>query len=367
MKRLIALILCAGMFLLCGCAETKPEIEPPVDESGAEQAGPEPSTEPSTEPADDGEVTEKTFDFGEGLTEDGFFDGIRALDCVTLPDLDAIEIPEDCVTPNREEVEYQIENSVLVNYGEPDYEKTVEDGDTVNIDYVGSVDGVEFAGGSTNGEGTDVTIGVTNYIEGFLPQLIGHKPGENFDIDVTFPEDYGNTDLAGAAAVFNITINYVKKAPTTVTDEMAADFGFDSAEALTADVEDWVLNQYRSRFFSELVASAEYGDIPESLTSYMEDYIVKEYEMNYGYDLSGEREEFISYYEANVATIESMVKEAIFALALCEERGVTVADEDVVTYGMASYLDRYGAPFVKNQLMIYRLAPDFVFARLETE
>ena len=256
---------------------------------------------------------------------------------------------------------------MLVNYGEPDYEKTVEDGDTVNIDYVGSVDGVEFAGGSTNGEGTDVTIGVTNYIEGFLPQLIGHKPGENFDIDVTFPEDYGNTDLAGAAAVFNITINYVKKAPTTVTDEMAADFGFDSAEALTADVEDWVLNQYRSRFFSELVASAEYGEIPESVTAFMEDYIVKEYEMNDDYDLSGEREKFISYYEANVATIESMVKEAIFALALCEDRGVTVTDEDVVTYGMASYLDRYGAPFVKNQLMIYRLAPDFVFARLETE
>ena len=362
MKRLIALIICAGMLLLCGCAEKNTEVENPVDGEDTEQAGPQPSTEPSTEPADGGENTEKTYDFSKGITEDGYFEGIKALDHVELPDFETLEIPEDCFTPNRAEVEYQLSVSVFSQYGTPDYEKVIEDGDTVNIDYVGSVDGVEFAGGSTNGEGTDVTIGVTNYIPGFLDQLIGHKAGENFDINVTFPEDYGNTELAGAAAVFNITVNYVSVPPTALTDEMAADFGFDSAEGLMEDLENWVVEQYRSRYFSELVLGAEYTDIPESVLDLMRDYVVMEYEMSYGYDLSDSRDDFISYYEANVATMEDMAKEAIFALALCEREGIVLTDADIEEYEMTRFTEDYGVPFVKNQILIYRIAPELIFS-----
>lgn len=85
----------------------------------------------------------------------------------------------------------------------------VEAGDTINLDYVGSVDGVEFDGGSTQGQGTDLTLGSGTYIDGFEEAVEGHKVGENFDINVTFPENYGNSDLAGKDAVFNITINGV--------------------------------------------------------------------------------------------------------------------------------------------------------------
>ncbi|MBS4968383.1 MAG: FKBP-type peptidyl-prolyl cis-trans isomerase [Lachnospiraceae bacterium] len=84
---------------------------------------------------------------------------------------------------------------------------TIEDGDTVNIDYVGSIDGVEFEGGSTNGAGTDLTIGSGLYIDDFEEQLIGAHPGDSVEVNVTFPDDYQQEDLQGKDALFQVTIN----------------------------------------------------------------------------------------------------------------------------------------------------------------
>ena len=84
---------------------------------------------------------------------------------------------------------------------------TVEDGDTVNIDYVGSIDGVEFDGGSTNGQGTDLTIGSGLYIDDFEEQLIGSHPEDTVEVNVTFPDDYSSEDLQGQDALFEVTIN----------------------------------------------------------------------------------------------------------------------------------------------------------------
>ena len=84
----------------------------------------------------------------------------------------------------------------------------VEDGDTVNIDYVGSVDGVEFEGGSTQGQGTDLVIGSGSYIDDFEEQLIGAHPGDEIDVYATFPDPYNNNpDLSGKEALFEVTIN----------------------------------------------------------------------------------------------------------------------------------------------------------------
>lgn len=85
--------------------------------------------------------------------------------------------------------------------------QTVEDGDTVNIDFVGTVDGVEFEGGNTNGSGADLTIGSGRYIDDFEEQLIGHTVGETTEVVVTFPENYGKEELNGKEAVFTVTIN----------------------------------------------------------------------------------------------------------------------------------------------------------------
>lgn len=85
---------------------------------------------------------------------------------------------------------------------------SVEDGDTVNIDYVGTIDGVEFSGGNTQGNGTDLVIGSGSYIDDFEEQLIGSHPGDTVEVTVTFPDDYSpNPDLAGQEAVFTVTVN----------------------------------------------------------------------------------------------------------------------------------------------------------------
>ena len=97
----------------------------------------------------------------------------------------------------------QTETDTLVT----DTSVAVEEGDTVNIDYVGTIDGVEFSGGNTQGQGADLTIGSGIYIDDFEEQLIGHYIGETVEVDVTFPENYGNDDLNGKDAVFEVTIN----------------------------------------------------------------------------------------------------------------------------------------------------------------
>ena len=88
---------------------------------------------------------------------------------------------------------------------------TIEDDDTVNIDYVGSIDGVEFEGGNTKGNGADLVIGSHTYIDDFEEQLIGHHPGDSVDVTVTFPEDYGKDELNGKKALFKVTINGIYK------------------------------------------------------------------------------------------------------------------------------------------------------------
>ncbi len=119
------------------------------------------------------------------------------------PEADATETPEvteaadTTTTPEATEApSYSTDTSL-----------TVKDGDTVNIDYVGKIDGTAFDGGSTNGQGTDLEIGSGSYIDDFEDQLVGAHPGDEVEVTVTFPDDYGAADLAGKEAVFDVTVN----------------------------------------------------------------------------------------------------------------------------------------------------------------
>lgn len=119
------------------------------------------------------------------------------------PEADATETPEvteaadTTTTPEATEApSYSTDTSL-----------TVKDGYTVNIDYVGKIDGTAFDGGSTNGQGTDLEIGSGSYIDDFEDQLVGAHPGDEVEVTVTFPDDYGAADLAGKEAVFDVTVN----------------------------------------------------------------------------------------------------------------------------------------------------------------
>ena len=108
------------------------------------------------------------------------------------------------------------------NYGpfytaDPD-KTTVEEGDIVNVDYVGKLDGTAFNGGTAQNQNIDVYQNAsatgTGYIDGFTDGLKGASVGDVIDCDVTFPDDYGNTDLAGKAVVFTFTVNSIQKEMT---------------------------------------------------------------------------------------------------------------------------------------------------------
>ena len=116
----------------------------------------------------------------------------------------------DTSTDSSTDTDTTADNSTDTNSAgySTDTSLTVEDGDAVNIDYVGSVDGVEFEGGSTQGQGTDLVIGSGSYIDDFEEQLIGAHPGDEVDVYATFPDPYNNNpDLSGKEALFEVTIN----------------------------------------------------------------------------------------------------------------------------------------------------------------
>ena len=125
-------------------------------------------------------------------------------------------------------------------------EGAAENGDTVVIDFVGSVDGVEFDGGK--GENHSLELGSGQFIPGFEDQLVGAKAGDEVEVKVTFPEDYQATDLAGKAAVFATKVNEVKaKEVPALDDELAKD--------LDDEVE--TLDELKAKYRKELEAAKE--------------------------------------------------------------------------------------------------------------
>ena len=109
-------------------------------------------------------------------------------------------------------------------------------GDTANIDYEGSIDGVAFDGGK--GEGHDLKLGSGSFIPGFEDQIVGKNIGEEFDVNVSFPEDYHAAELAGKAAVFKTKLNAIKSEELPeADDEFAKDVSeFDTLDEYKADI-----------------------------------------------------------------------------------------------------------------------------------
>lgn len=102
-------------------------------------------------------------------------------------------------------------------------DRAIAVGDTANIDYVGKKDGVAFDGGTASGY--NLGIGSGQFIDGFEEGLVGVKPGETVDLNLTFPENYGSADLAGQAVVFTVTVNYI--IPTEMDNTVIAGMGIE--------------------------------------------------------------------------------------------------------------------------------------------
>ena len=132
----------------------------------------------------------QNFTYSDGLDANGYRTGITAQDYVTLPDnVAALPIKKADVTPSDSDVQARID-SLLSQYSTTQAvtDRAAQNGDVVNIDYSGTVDGVAFNGGTY--QGYDLTLGSGSFITGFEDQIVGHNTGDTFDVTVTFPDGY---------------------------------------------------------------------------------------------------------------------------------------------------------------------------------
>lgn len=342
--RLVCLVLAGIMLLGCFAAFTMEEVEP-------------------------------AHDYSAGLTEEGFFEGVTALDNVVLPDYTAYTIPEEATIATEDEINAKIEeikSSFATNEKDVDTSREVKDGDYINIDYLGKIDGVAFEGGSTDGKGSDVTIGSGRFIPGFEDQIIGHKPGETFDITVTFPEDYGKEELNGKEAVFTITVNHFYKAVLPeITDDFVAenlkDYYKDVADMKAQIAEDIVDADTKNFVWGKLMEETTVTTYPQQI----HDYEVAARKANIELNASQwqlDVDTFLSYYgyESMDAYIEDMAddikdyeKVYLTVQAVAEKEGWKVTEDDMKAYfdkmfgteDYSEYVSVYGEPYLKSIVM----------------
>lgn len=215
MRKFAKVCICgmAAAVLLTGCAKKSA-----VD--GTSAAGTE-----TTAAADGSTETESTETESTEAIEMESIEGLTVgadEDKVVLGKYKGIEVaavPVEEVTDEEvdQRVQYVLANNVTTDVPA---DHAAQNGDTVNINYVGKKDGVAFEGGTA--EGYDLKLGSRNFIAGFEEGLIGVKAGDKKNLDLTFPENYGQADLAGAAVVFEVTVNSFTSIVPELNDEFAA-------------------------------------------------------------------------------------------------------------------------------------------------
>ena len=269
-------------------------------------------------------------------------------------------------------------------------EGTVESGDTVNIDYVGKIDGEEFDGGSA--EGYDLEIGSCTFIDGFEDGIIGMQVGDTKDLELKFPEDYHSTDLAGKDVVFTVTVNSISRVPE-LTDEVADSVveGMTAEayqESVRQDLEDQAKESQKTEAEQKLLQAvyenATIDGYPEENLQYTikraKDYYewlasmygmsLDDYLKNYGMT----QDEFNEQIQP---VAEEALGEEMTLLAIAKEENIEVSDEEYEA-GLARYAEAqgmddpskleeaYGENYIKNSLLQEKVL-DFLYENATIE
>ena len=170
----------------------------------------------------------------------------------TLGQYKGIEAPKAAVTVTDEEVEADIKQLASRNSSISTVERAAQDGDTVIIDFDGYMDGVAFDGGK--GENYTLRLGSGTFIPGFEEQVVGMAAGDEKDVEVTFPADYGTQELAGKPATFKVKVHEVKE---TLIPELDDEFAKDVSE--TADTLDDLRKERREKLEKDKADEAEHN------------------------------------------------------------------------------------------------------------
>ena len=319
----------------------------------------------------------QNFTFSRDIDNNGYWRGVKALNYVELGNYMGMTIPKDRHTVTDEDIlsnidsllaEHKVKNNIT--------DRAVAYGDTLNIDYIGRVDGIAFEGGSTGGTGTEVTIGVTNYIDDFLEQLVGHIPGETFDIEVTFPEDYGKDELNGKDAVFTITINHIVESvlPELTDDFINATFsetnGWTNIDQMKADLYVQIQNVKISEYIQEyLEANSTVKEIPQIILDFQDNAVIKYYQ-DYADYYQITLDEFLQQY-VNVENQEALLeqykednakvaKTHLIMQAVAEDAKIKATADDVQAYftnymtteDYSEYEEIYGLNYLKLTALV---------------
>ncbi len=210
---------------------------------------------------------------------------------VTLGEYKGMDVPKTRVTVKKEEIEEELKKTQEQNAREITIEdRPVKDGDILTIDYSGSVDGEKFEGGTAQDQ--TLVIGSGAFIPGFEEQLIGKELNEETAIDVTFPEEYHASDLAGKAAVFEVKIKGIKeKELPELDDEFASEVSeFETLEEYKADIKEKIrerkkeeANTERENKIVDLVVENAQMDIPDAMIEEQVQQMTEEFAQRLSY------------------------------------------------------------------------------------
>ena len=198
---------------------------------------------------------------------------IPVLPEITLGDYKSVKVEKEVLDVNDEKVNAEIEimRSNAGKLKEVADDEAAKDKDVTNINFEGFVDGEAFDGGKA--EGFDLTLGSKSFIDTFEDQIIGHKKGDEFDVNVTFPEEYHAENLKGKPAVFKVKVNSIKrKEEAELNEDLAKELGYDSVEDLKAKTkenltkreETRIENEYKGKVVDAVVEGVNF-EIPEAI------------------------------------------------------------------------------------------------------
>ena len=415
---LLALVLC---FVLAGTACKKEEVKETKESEPQKQETtktPEDSQTPeTTKTPEDSQTPEatKTPEASQKPEATKTPEDILELDPTTVTDLKTldtdtedielldyidrlgqykgVEVEVYSTEVTEEEIDKEIK-AILEGY--PTYEEldvdAAADGNYVNIDFVGKIDGVAFSGGSA--EDTVLLLGSNTYIDGFEDGIVGMKKGETKDLELTFPKDYSNTQYAGKDVVFTVTLNSImKKVDTEYTDEFVkenfySEYKLSTVEEMNEYIKTTLITQKKENAttqkkaaaIKEVVNDSVFKGLPQQLINkyYIDEYTyyeetAKAYEMRF--------ETFLSYYGITLEEFKQdcldyaiqAVKEDIVLMAICEAENMEITQEyyteqinlifkDYVAYykDVDEFVeDNGGKDEVMNKLLLIK-ARDFV-------
>ena len=309
--------------LMTGCGNADTDTAETTQESMAES---ETGTEAGTE------------DYGP----EAYLSGINVADYVTLGEYKGVEVSVDAPVVTDEYLDSYIDYVLQSNMVTTEItDRPVEEGDIVNIDYEGKIDGVAFDGGTA--QGYDLTIGSGTFIDGFEDGLIGAETGETVDVNVTFPENYQGEEVAGKDAVFTVTVNSISvETLPELTDEFVQglDVGVNTVEEYRQYAYDLLMEEEQATHDSNaeiavleaVMARSQIQDPPEDMTNRYYNRIIDNmtyYASLYGYDL----ETFLSMQGTSEDAIRESAAQAgqeiIVMQAIADAEGLSVTNEEL--------------------------------------